>query len=144
MNKWGDRFLGLCRSIASWSKDPSTKVGAVIARADGTIASLGYNGFPRGIADDDRLHCRELKYELMIHAEMNAILHAREPLHGHMLYTWPCMPCCRCAVHIVQTGIKRCVFPEPMPDVLERWSESFNRTLIILEEAGVEVCPNPT
>ena len=51
--KWDRRFLALAEHVADWSKDPSTKTGAVIVRPDRTIASMGYNGFPRGMADTD-------------------------------------------------------------------------------------------
>jgi len=46
---WHDRFFAMADLVGSWSKDPSTKVGAVIIRPDRTIASVGYNGFPRGV-----------------------------------------------------------------------------------------------
>ena len=41
--KWNVRFLDLARFIAAWSKDPSTKVGAVLVRPDRTIAAVGFN-----------------------------------------------------------------------------------------------------
>ena len=49
--KWKKRFLKLSKEIAEWSKDPSTKVGALIISEDKNIISTGYNGFPRGIED---------------------------------------------------------------------------------------------
>ena len=72
MNKWDDRFLKLATVIGNWSKDPSTKVGAVIVNDDNKIISTGYNGFPRGIRDDDRLDNRAQKYDLIVHAEANS------------------------------------------------------------------------
>lgn len=66
------RFLSLAEHISTWSKDPSTKVGAVLITLDGKVASTGYNGLP--YSHDDRLvHIREYKIEHVIHAEMNAI-----------------------------------------------------------------------
>lgn len=123
---WWDRFfLNGCEWISSASKDPSTKVGAVIVRPDRTMASFGYNGFPRGIADtDDRLNNREVKYDLVVHGEINAILSAREPLHGYCLYTWQFLTCKRCALHVVQAGIKRVVAPMLPEELMERWSSS--------------------
>ena len=54
--KWDFRFIELARHIALWSKDPSTKVGCVVVGEDREIRSTGFNGFPRGIDDDeDRL-----------------------------------------------------------------------------------------
>jgi dCMP deaminase len=94
LDKWDVRFLELANHIAQWSKDPSTKVGAVIVRPDRTICSVGYNGFPRGVDDnEERYMDRPTKYEFVVHAEANAIIHAREPLHDYILYTYPLMPC---------------------------------------------------
>jgi dCMP deaminase len=101
---WHDRFFDLADLVASWSKDPSTKVGAVIIRPDRTIASVGYNGFPRGV--DDTYTTREDKLLRTVHAEANAILTAREPLHGYTLYVTPLHPCANCAGLIIQSGIK--------------------------------------
>jgi len=59
-DKWHKRYVNLAEYIAQWSKDPSTKTGSVIVRPDNTIASVGYNGFPRGIEDKaDLLYNRE-------------------------------------------------------------------------------------
>ena len=76
-HKWDHRFIELADHIAQWSKDPSTKVGCVIVGEDREIRSTGFNGFPRGIDDDEeRLNNRDLKYPLICHAEENAIMHA--------------------------------------------------------------------
>jgi dCMP deaminase len=104
MNKWHNRFFDLANLVGSWSKDPSTKVGAVIVRPDRTIASVGYNGFPRGV--EDTYTTREDKLLRTVHAEANAILAAREPLHGYSLYVTPLHPCANCAALIIQAGIK--------------------------------------
>ncbi|WFU52352.1 deaminase [Bradyrhizobium pachyrhizi] len=131
-------FLTVAAAVSTASKDPSTKVGAVIVRPDRTMASFGYNGFPRGIADTvERLHNREVKYDLVIHGEINAILTAREPLHGYTLYTWPFITCKRCSLHVIQAGIKRVVAPE-LPDHLkERWAASVHDAGQLYDEAGV-------
>ena len=49
--KWHKRFLEISEFISTWSKDPSTKVGAVIADIDNRIVSTGYNGFPKNVKD---------------------------------------------------------------------------------------------
>ena len=68
-SKWDTRFLSLAEHISSWSKDPSTKVGAAIIGPYRDIISLGYNGFPRGVEDTpERLENRELKYKMIVHA----------------------------------------------------------------------------
>jgi dCMP deaminase len=132
---WWDRyFIKTAQQISTASKDPSTKVGAVIVRPDRTIASQGYNGFPRGIADTpERLNHRETKYSLVVHAEANAILTAREPLHGYTIYT-TFFSCAGCAKLVIQAGIKRIVSPEY--DV-ERWYESMRLAHQMYDEAGV-------
>jgi len=137
--KWNLRFLHLAQTIALWSKDPSTKVGAVIVRPDKTIASVGYNGFPRGMDDDGSLYLdREEKYDRIIHGEINAILNAKEPLNGYCLYTYPLAPCNRCAVQVIQAGITKVVFPKLEEDLRERWGASVARTKEYLDEVGVE------
>ncbi|MCW8836697.1 MAG: CMP deaminase, partial [Rhodospirillales bacterium] len=76
-DKWHVRFLQLAHQIASWSKDRSTKVGAVLVRPDRTPAPYGYNGFPRQVDDDiDDRHSRPDKYDWTEHAERNAIYNA--------------------------------------------------------------------
>lgn len=137
--KWDGRFLALAEGIASWSKDPSTKTGAVLVRPDRTICATGYNGFPRGMGDGpERYADREDKLRRVIHCEMNAILTAHEPsLRGYTLYTWPFISCYRCAVHVVQAGIARCVAPAADPAVEERWE--LWRTREFLRECGVEL-----
>ena len=74
-SNWDLRFIGLAQHISTWSKDPSTKVGCVVVGEDREIRSTGFNGFPRGINDDEeRLTDREKKYPLICHAEENAII----------------------------------------------------------------------
>lgn len=132
---WDQWFLGMATYVSSASKDPSTQVGAVIIRPDRTIASLGYNGFPRGIADNERLHDRDVKYELIVHAEMNAVLNAKEKLNGCTLYSYPIPPCSHCCVHLVQCGIRRLVSVMNYP---ERWQKSVDQTIAICKEVGIE------
>jgi dCMP deaminase len=133
------RFLYLAEHVASWSKDPSTKTGCVIVRPDGTVASIGYNGFPRAIKDDvDLLQNREEKYKRTIHCEMNAILSARERLDGYTLFNWPGQSCERCAVHIIQAGIIRVVSPKIASDFSARWKEQTDLAEKLFAEAGVD------
>ena len=76
--KWHKRFLEIAKEVSTWSKDPSSKIGAVIVDSNTKqIISQGYNGFPRGIVDNlEVLNNRELKYKYVIHAEINAIFNA--------------------------------------------------------------------
>lgn len=138
LTKWDFRFLQLAQHVATWSKDPSTQVGAVIVRPDRTIASLGFNGFARGVDDTaERLENRDVKLVLTVHAEENAILSAHERLAGYWLYTSH-HPCDRCASRIVQAGIERVVCMTTK-DFMARWSESVKNSRIILTEGGVVV-----
>lgn len=136
MSDWDDRFLKLAQHIAQWSKDPSTKVGAVIVRPNRTIASVGYNGFPRGVNDDERLNDRPYKYAMTVHAEANAILSANERLDGCTLYVTPLSPCSSCASILIQSGIRRVV--AYMPHQPEHWADSFAIARTMLDEAGIE------
>lgn len=140
IDKWDRRFLKMAEHIAEWSKDPSTKCGAVIVRPDRTIASVGYNGFPRGMNDALALLAnREVKLSRMVHAEMNALLSANEPVKGYTLYTVPFMPCDRCAVHMIQAGIKRVVSYAAEGARARRWANAFDQTTRYFREAGVEL-----
>lgn len=138
MNKWDSRFLDLSKHVSQWSKDPSTKVGAVIADSENRIISLGYNGLARSVEDKEEIYNnRELKYKCIVHAEINAILFAeRHRLQGATLYTYPFMPCGRCAPSIIQSGIGRVV---SYNNAVSRWRESFELSKTQLEEANVEL-----
>lgn len=137
MPHWDNRFLDLAEYIGTWSKDPSTKVGAVIVRPDKTIASVGYNGFPRGVTDV--YASRDDKLMRTVHAEMNAILSAREPLHGYTLYVSPLFPCSNCAAAIIQSGIK--VVVARMEQVRPEWARSFEVAKDMFLDAGVTMMP---
>lgn len=136
---WHNRFLELAKLIATWSKDPSTKCGAVLVRPDKSIASMGFNGFPRNMDDDEKLYeIREIKYDRVIHAEMNAILFCKDPfpLNGYTLYT--SAPCCsRCAIHMIQVGIRKFVWPRATPEQQIRWG--IDRTYSYLKEIDASI-----
>ena len=140
-DKWAQRFIDLAFHLSGWSKDPSTKVGCVVVGEDREIRSTGFNGFPRGISDDnERLTDRAKKYPLICHAEENAIMHAARigvSLKGNTAFvTWP--PCSRCARSLIQAGIREVVYPTPQ-EIPERWLEDFETSNGMLKEAGVLV-----
>lgn len=140
LERWDHRFLQMAKLISGWSKDPSTKCGAVIVRPDRTIVSVGYNGFPKKIKDNTRLlHHREAKYQRIVHCEMNAILNTGDDLNGCTLYTWPFLSCNDCAKHVITVGIERCVAPLPSPDVISRWEAPLKVTRALFKEAGIQV-----
>ncbi len=142
-SKWDRFYLGMAEYVATASKDPSTKVGSVIVRPNNTIASVGYNGFPRGMSDDPALYAdRETKYSRIVHAEMNAILNAHGPVDGFTLYnTFP--PCDRCAVFVVQAGIRRVVTLSVPTEAADRWASSLAKTAAIFADAGVVMVELP-
>ena len=71
-------------------------------------------GFEGGVADTFiRYHDREQKYEMIVHAEINAILNAVQSVAGCTLYTWPLKTCARCAAAVIQAGITDVVVPLP-------------------------------
>lgn len=138
MTNWHLRFLALAQHVAQWSKDPSTKVGAVIVRPDHTIASVGYNGFPRGVDDSlERLQDRNQRLLHTVHAEINAILMAREPLIDYGIYTWPFPPCAQCAAAIIQSGIALVASPKPTAEQLMRWGPSMGVAFDMFKEVGI-------
>ncbi len=132
------------------SKDPNTRVGAVIVGPDSEIRSTVFNGFPRGIADTtERLSDRDVKLKLVVHAEMNAILNAARfgaPLKGCWLYlaatdstgnVWGGPPCSRCTVEVIQTGITA-IISYPKKSVPSRWHEDLIVAESLLKESGIE------
>jgi dCMP deaminase len=142
--KWDKRFLDLAHHISQWSKDPSTKVGAIIVDEDKRIVGLGYNGFPMGVSDDPGLYAnRAIKYERVIHGEINAILNANKSVKGCTLIEVPFFSCARCTAQIIQSGIRRIVYPFHSPDseMFEkqlRWKESIDIAQAMCKEAGIE------
>lgn len=136
---WDDKYISLAEQVSSWSKDPSSKIGAIAVNDKGQLLSTGYNGFPRGIKDDDRLNDRETKYRLIVHAEMNAIFNATYngvSLDGSTMYVHG-LPCCsQCAKGIIQVGVKRVVTDGDASN--PRWKDDCADAIKLFEEAGVQ------
>lgn len=140
---WDQKFLRLALEIASWSKDQSTKVGAVIVGSNREILSTGYNGMPRKVNDNvsDR-HVRPTKYLFMEHGERNACFNAARigvSLEGSTIYVTS-LPvkfgcCADCARAIIQSGIIR-VVQEPLSEC-DRWKESTDASMQMFSEAGI-------
>lgn len=134
--EWDRHFIEVARLVASRSKDPSTKVGAIIVDNEKRIVSTGYNGFPRGVLDDPtRYGDRALKYEMVIHAEANAILFSHGRAQHSSIYC-TMFPCSRCAGFIIQSGIRRVVSPPPN---LERWASNYEISKKMFDEANILV-----
>ena len=113
--KWDNRFMEMARVISTWSKDPSSQIGAVVVNDERRILATGYNGFPKGIADtEERLNNKEEKYSRIIHAEMNALMNALYSgvsLKDSTLYVYGLPVCSSCAKCVIQAGVKRVVIP---------------------------------
>ena len=137
---WDEFFLGLAKYMSTRSKDPSTQTGAVIVRPDHSVASVGFNGFPKPMPDEAELYAdRNEKYSRIVHCEMNALLFCREPVSGYTLYTYPFMSCDRCFVHMAQAGITKFVAPVATPEQLERWGSAFERVRQYAKEMNVKL-----
>jgi dCMP deaminase len=132
-----------------FSKDPSTKVGALFMYP-GTlqILSMGYNGMPRGI-DESKLERwnRPLKYKLTEHAERNAIYNAAQsgtPLRDSICVASLC-PCSDCARGLIQSGCKMVItrdteeLQKEFPDMVERWKPEWDVSIDMMREAGITI-----
>jgi len=147
--KWASRLLRMAKEIAGWSKDDSTKVGAVITTLEGRPVSWGFNGMPMGVDDTKpERHIRPYKYKWMAHAERNAMdLASKSDLSDCVMFV-TFSPCTNCAQSIIQRGIKTIVvdedhIAEKMP---ERWQEDMLVAQEMLLEAGVRIlaaAPDP-
>jgi dCMP deaminase len=142
-SKWDHRFMRLAHEISTWSKDPSSKIGAVIVNDERRILATGYNGFPRGIADtDERLNDREQKYPRIVHGEMNALMNALYSgvsVKDSTLYVYGLPVCSECTKSVIQAGIKRVVitYPQLSP---EKWQNQWNgMSKPMYDEANVSV-----
>ena len=139
-HEWHSRYLKLANEISKWSKDPSTKIGAIAVGEKGQVLAQGYNGFPRGIAHtSSRLNNRETKYKYVVHAEMNLIYNAGYngvSLDGSTVYVIGLPVCAECAKGLIQVGVKQVVMPEHV-GIPETWEKSFEFTKELFNEGGV-------
>lgn len=112
---WDEYFMGIAIFTSLRSKDPNSKVGAVIVNEQNRIVGTGYNGFPAG-ADESLMPWKregewlETKYPYVVHAEANAILNATtHDLKGAKIYT-TLFPCNECAKFIAQKNITEVIY----------------------------------
>jgi dCMP deaminase len=140
---WNDKFMLLARLIASWSRDPETGVGCILADWDNIVRSTGYNGLPRGVKEEGKRNERPEKYLWIEHAERNAIYNAARvgiALEGCRVFVYGGFPCADCARAIVQCGIVEVVASPPDVDD-ERWGGHYRVAIAILDEGSVRVTP---
>ena len=139
---WDEYFIGLAKHVAIRSKDPVTQVGAVIVASDHRILSLGYNGAPKGMSDEEMPWGKtsdnplETKYPYVAHAEANAIANYKgsgRDLEGGSIYV-TLFPCNQCAIQIVGRGIKNIYYEKIKNE--DRWDVQASKR--ILDNAGVK------
>jgi len=135
--KWHRRFLKLAAHVATWSKDPSTQVGCVLVNSKRQVVGMGYNGFPRGVEDGkERYGDRPTKYEMVVHAEANALLNAVGSVEGCLAYVTH-RPCASCSGLLIQSGVRSIITNPTPPGLAERFKDSFKISEIMLREARV-------
>lgn len=110
---WDIYFMDIAEQVAKRSKDPSTKTGCVIVDSKRRPVSFGYNGFISGCDETKMSYDRPIKYHLVIHDIMNAILFARRDLENCVLYGLYA-PCENCLKHAIQAGIKKIIYKIPV------------------------------
>lgn len=142
---WSQYFHGIATHVRQKSKDKYTQIGAVIVGEDNEIVSTGYNSFPRGINDDvaERQE-RPEKYYWMVHAEMNSILNAARigvSTKGTRMYVTCGIPCADCTRGIINAGIRHVYVDDTGQHSAKGslWDESTKRSIIMFNEAGVEI-----
>ncbi len=111
---WDECFSLMAELIAQRSKDPSTQAGSVIVNEQNVVVGMGYNGFPRGVKDEDLPWERtgaflETKYAYVVHAEENAVYNSNAQTKGCKLYA-TLFPCNECAKTIIQSGITEVIY----------------------------------
>lgn len=139
---WDEYFMGVALLSSKRSKDPSTQVGACVASKENKVITMGYNGMPNGLSDDEmpwgRTGIDELdnKYLYVCHAEFNAILNSNAPVKECRIYV-TLFPCNECSKAIIQSGIKEVIYLEDKyPDSI---STRASKRLLMM--AGVIVRP---
>lgn len=124
--------------VSSWSKDPSTKVGAVVVNDTNQVLSVGFNGFPRGVFDfEERYDDRPTKLLFVAHAEQNALDSCFVDAKGTTIYT-TLSPCYHCAKSIIQRGVRRVIALRPSAERLSSSSLRLDIAIQMFDEAGVE------
>jgi dCMP deaminase len=140
---WDQKFMELAQHIATWSKDRSRKIGAVVIGPDNEIRATGYNGIPRGVRDDvEERYSKETKekYLWVAHAERNAVYNAARvgvSLKGCRVYS-TLYPCVDCVIALIQSGIAELITLKP--DFKDpQWGEGYKRAQVMLKEANINV-----
>jgi dCMP deaminase len=140
---WHEYFLRHVYLAASKSKDPKTKIGAVLVRGH-NIISTGYNGFPIGVSDlPERYNERETKYKFVCHAEANSVLSSARfgiLTKDSALYSQG-VPCHECAKTLIQAGISNIFVHRQWPNLIhvDSWVKSIEISRVMFQEANIPV-----
>lgn len=110
--EWHEYFMNITKEVAKKSKDPSSKVGCLIVDRENRVVSQGFNGFVSGCDEKMMTFERPLKYHQIIHAEMNALLFAKQDLEGCTVYTTH-GPCDNCLKHLLQAKVRTIIYDDP-------------------------------
>lgn len=136
-------YMPVAEAFAAKSKDPSTKVGAIVLGPGHEVRSSGWNGAPRrcGADTDERYQSREEKLFWVTHAEANAIANAARSgvslANCVMVVTHA--PCMSCAKLIVQSGIMMVISRAPDEAFAARWKDDMDRAAALFLECGVSL-----
>lgn len=138
--KWHPRFLRLAKEISSWSLDPSTKCGSVIVDKKKRIVSVGFNGFPPGIKDEENLYkSRPDKYLRVSHSEANSLSFAERPIDGCSIFIYPFLSCSTCTKLIITRGIVEVITLKMSDDLELRWGDDIKVSRELFSEVGIKV-----
>jgi len=128
-------LLKIAESIGTMSLATRAKVGAILFK-DGNIISMGWNGMPSGMPNDQIEIIHEdgsvTTNPFVLHGESNAILKcaaSKGNARGSTLYC-TYSPCPDCTKLIIQAGIKRVVYRQDY-----RLAEG----IPILKQIGIQV-----
>lgn len=142
-DRWDARFFAMADLVASWSEDPSRKVGCVVVGDAHEVKSTGYNGLPRGVSSE---HAERLsrengeKYLWFEHAERNALYNMVRGGTAATNCRMYCnsFPCADCARAIIQSGISELrTYAPDMQD--SKFGRHFEVAMEMFGESGVNV-----
>ena len=143
---WMNYFFNIAREVAKKSKDPSTKVGALLVDPiSHRIIGTGYNGFPANVSETYQRWERPTKYSFVCHAEMNVIAAAAKfgiKTDGCDLYV-TLHPCCDCAKLVASAGINRIFYIDDGSDQSKSddWRKLLSYAKTIFAESHIKLIP---
>lgn len=140
---WDVWFMGMVYDTARKSKDPSTKIGAVIVKEKRPIL-FGFNGIPQKLKDLPERMVRPIKYKWFEHGERNAIYCGARfgiATEGTTLYTQS-TPCMDCGRGVINAGISKVVVHHQTEELFShhpQWASDCKMTKEMFAEAGIEL-----